>query len=1707
MKPHQLSNQPTLSDINIHDVYQTGDLTCLRKFLKYTIEGTKKASLVSITINRRDQSGRTLLHKLSSSQNESDSIHWLELLQNYPLQLNIPDLESGWTPLHRALYHGNLRFASILIDQLECDLNIKDHEGLSAFDLYHSTIDEPIHSLSTNPSMKIRDQRIDLFTWGSNRNFVLGIHDDGDRHYPERIHLKRSRSHHIPSDGPPDNPFISNPVSFVAIGRLHTALITSQGELRVCGFGSGGRLGLTKSPSQDKPTLGISAETQFTFATVKGSGLAHQKVKFVALGQDHTVVITRTGQVFTFGMNRFGQLGYGPESAGATIENMIQVEPKRVLGLLKKVDIIGAAASRWHTAVFSSDSLFTWGANRGQLGYHNPHPHHSLASIQITPRKVAIAHTSIIQLSCTSYETAYLCENSSEVYILKSEVTIRVIFPFDRFPSEIQVSDLGCSIQHGDVYIIDLENPNPLENSINYTAMSSSPHRANASLIPSGPTFKPRRIWCSTKWATTAKHVAVGLDGDVIITTMSGHVYISYRRSGVNGAPKFLENRTMESTSGHTRKSYKFHRVQHLQRVSHVAANPTGSYAAIRTDVELRDIQPSVPDETMTLPSMLASMLPHLKKYAVSVPEVHTVPSAPLPSRTISDPYIRSGTASPNSDVHLGAEDDAVDDDDEQERQDLEWDCRVGSALFGLSQNWSDHQPHATLDSGDIFLVANSGEKILAHRFILCSRSPVLDQILNHLISVDGISYTPGEPEHESFPTLRFAHHGLLALLLGIHYIYTDTFPSIWDSRVWPHIENAHQEIPSTTRLCSSGKTQPGIIQLVQEAKESLKHLAKSLKLSSLEHSLARLGKATPEPLLSHHFRAILPSLGLATSRSPVTTNDAVAQEHHLVPKSLSPDLSPDMELELHDGEIMTCHSILMRAQCPFFRLMYDQEVWVTGRRQAKAAGSTNLIRIDMRHLRKKVLQVVLQHIYTDDAEDLFLAKDFLSLNDYIDFIFDVMSVANELMMDKLKYICSVVLRRCVNLSNVTAIAAEADFYRADSLKETCMNYMMYNLDALFEDKALIKIPDDLLMAIATYLKRVQMDKFPRSRSTTAMQELMDGHARFLRDLDLPKSKLTLTTRHWKSLQKLFSHQSNQAPPDIDTSFDKKMLRGSVEPSLRQLNSSSPTALNCRPIASGSSPKPHDSVNETIDDDAPFVMDDFDGAVSSTGKGLSKMRLNPSFASTDGSAWTTPIKKVTPIDLRTVMPLGKPRGLSQPHGGDPSSLATLSPRLPADMTPNQKLSQREKRRQSAEASKLRPDLTAASAIHNVQSKAPAWRSISGGSDRKIAGPAGQPLSALMSSASLSCSPGSSSMTTGAPKNVPATVALPGRAQGAAAKNPEPNDPASAVGASVITPIRAVNGIATSNSSRRTLAGQDTPWTNYVSTSTQFHLPGLNPSPFDLSSNLQIPGSHDGSKFESNNTHNMVLGSSSAIDTRSGSNPGSTSAYNTGHGKPSTFSIIQELQAKESWALYGAGKQKPKLAEIQEEENRLVAEKRQEEQFLKWFEEESLRLQQQQSTPPPPPPHRTKKSPHAARSKPGLASQVSSNVGGTGVTRTYKDKKSPHHQSHPSNHDPAMDSQASKTANPAGPAHDHANTMPRGKRKSKSAKAVVISDTQPTSGPAVRSTSASAATNSPFAGRKDPGSVPPSNHPKFSTQHQDHRPPALHHQNSSRVKAN
>lgn len=73
-----------------------------------------------------------------------------------------------------------------------------------------------------------------------------------------------------------------------------------------------------------------------------------------------------------------------------------------MLGALKKEFVIGGSCSRSHSLVFtSSNSVYTFGTNRGQLGY-SPEG----GAIQVLPRKVTTLPEIAIVASSTSTESA-----------------------------------------------------------------------------------------------------------------------------------------------------------------------------------------------------------------------------------------------------------------------------------------------------------------------------------------------------------------------------------------------------------------------------------------------------------------------------------------------------------------------------------------------------------------------------------------------------------------------------------------------------------------------------------------------------------------------------------------------------------------------------------------------------------------------------------------------------------------------------------------------------------------------------------------------------------------------------------------------------------------------------------------------------------------------------------------------------------------------------------------------------------------------------------------------------------------------------------------------------------------------------------------------------------------------------------------------------
>lgn len=244
----------------------------------------------------------------------------------------------------------SISFARLLLARDDVELSIKDREGYTAFDLYNLTIEgglpDPHHS-----------SRSELYTWGTNRNYVLGNTHGDDRQLPERISIKRCNGEHVQDA----ERFKYLNVSRVFMSKLHTGIITEEDtdNVRFCGFGNGGR-------------LGRSVHTQYAFETP--SSLLDVKAVVMALAQDHTLLLDSDGHVYSFGFNKYQQLGYAvdtPTSQHAKFTNSsdpFQITPKRIVGALKKEVMDGVAAGKTASACWKNDTLYTWGTNEGHLG-------------------------------------------------------------------------------------------------------------------------------------------------------------------------------------------------------------------------------------------------------------------------------------------------------------------------------------------------------------------------------------------------------------------------------------------------------------------------------------------------------------------------------------------------------------------------------------------------------------------------------------------------------------------------------------------------------------------------------------------------------------------------------------------------------------------------------------------------------------------------------------------------------------------------------------------------------------------------------------------------------------------------------------------------------------------------------------------------------------------------------------------------------------------------------------------------------------------------------------------------------------------------------------------------------------------------------------------------------------------------------------------
>ena len=233
--------------------------------------------------------------------------------------------------------------------------------------------------------MLANDKDGNLWAWGRNNAGQLGLGDNksGNHGQPQQV-----------VQG------IVGSVVKISAGRMHSLALTSKGTVYSWGQGRDAQLGLGDKNTRKSPTkidtldnvVEIACGRDSSFALTADGGvyswgrddfgqlahgrsqrfvtkprriesLDHEKIVSISVGEYHGVAVSSDGRIFSWGMNKDGQLGIGTRN---NVTQPVQIESFEAMNVF----ISSAACGDGHTAALDKDgNLYAWGRGRsGELG-------------------------------------------------------------------------------------------------------------------------------------------------------------------------------------------------------------------------------------------------------------------------------------------------------------------------------------------------------------------------------------------------------------------------------------------------------------------------------------------------------------------------------------------------------------------------------------------------------------------------------------------------------------------------------------------------------------------------------------------------------------------------------------------------------------------------------------------------------------------------------------------------------------------------------------------------------------------------------------------------------------------------------------------------------------------------------------------------------------------------------------------------------------------------------------------------------------------------------------------------------------------------------------------------------------------------------------------------------------------------------------------
>lgn len=902
----------------------SGSEGCLRSYL--SVHCHNAATL-------RDEFGRTALH-LAASLGKRDLLQWL--LDCKHADMLAKDKESGWTALHRSAFYGQIHCLMALIKHGGV-LSIQDKEGLSVLDL--TMKDRPAHIVFRN------SDPTEVYTWGNNTNFSLGHGNQQSRHHPEIVDLfSRSGIY----------------VKQVVLCKFHSVFLSQKGQVFTCGHGQGGRLG-----HGDEQTYLVPRMVE---------GLLSHHCSQIAAARDHTVVLTEEGYVYTFGLNTHHQLGLAPPPASSQV-------PKQVTSKsLKGRSVIGVAAGRFHTVLWTRDAVYTVGLNGGQLGYLLEPNGEKCVTV---PRQVSALHHKDLTIAMAA------AGNGATV----------------------------CVTEKGDVYLLaDYQCKKLASKQMNLKKVlvsgGSLDHRIDPQLLHDGGGEKlvilaldeTGRVFCWRNTGTSVRPCRWAYGRQVIMSDIAlsknSMMFVTQDGEGFSGQwleqyKKAVDKKDNLEVSGHTDGGVAYERIR-LEKLHYVhrAVSITMDSNGRNFGVLQADPKTSLFEVPTTSGSTFSQHFQRLLTEADETDSIHDV----------------------------------------------------------------------TLQAGD--------RTFAAHKYILSMRS----DFFRKLLLPDGCKEGDGEVKKgedavgcdllvlEKVPPEMLEH--------ALHFIYTDscemlvhgTQPIIPRSNQSSDPEPQQQLIHSLQALGLENRSALEVYRSLptETCEEADKAKGKSTK-SGKKAKSGNIGEPGRNPVKM--LQGVAKKLGLGSLSARLdgvkfeNGKISVAQKKtgnklRLNQKKCS--YLCDVTLRSEDGKEFPCHKCVLCARMEYFNSMLGNP-WIE---------ATSCTALEM-PTTSDVLQVILEYIYTDESPTVRESV-------IVEFVCNVLVVADQLLITRLKEICEVAITENLTLKNAAELLEFATVYNAEQLKLSCLQFIVLNMAALLESKALEILSDDVLLDLtAAYRKTI----------------------------------------------------------------------------------------------------------------------------------------------------------------------------------------------------------------------------------------------------------------------------------------------------------------------------------------------------------------------------------------------------------------------------------------------------------------------------------------------------------------------------------------------------------------------------------------------------------------------------------------------------------